>query len=24
MEIMWEVGAGEKNSGGFGMVEVMN
>ena len=24
MEIMWELGAGEKNSGGFGMVEVMN
>lgn len=23
MEIMWEVGAGEKNSGGFGMVDVV-
>lgn len=24
MEIMWEVGVGEKNSGGFGMVEIIN
>lgn len=23
MEIMWEVGAGEKNSGGFGMVDIV-